>query len=141
MAHAAGDRTYKWASTLFPQPGYHWPQGADRGDGPEALRSAFEVLGYEVCAGPDLEPGYEKVALYVDGDGLWSHAARQEANGDWSSKLGTEEDVRHRTPHAFSGSIYGQVAYYLRRPLTAPAPPLPPPLPRRPGPRRRKRGR
>ena len=116
VAHAADDYTRKWAFIPLPCPGYYWPPEAVKGDGIEALVSVFETLGYELCAGDHLEDGYQKVALYVDQQGYWSHAARQEEDGAWSSKLGDYEDIRHRTPHALSSPDYGQVMYYMRRP-------------------------
>lgn len=100
---------------MVPFPGYYWPDGADRGDGPDSLRSAFEKIGYEICTSQDLEPGYDKVALYIDDDGFWTHAAKQREGGDWSSKLGNSEDIAHQTPHCFGGSIYGNVCYYMKR--------------------------
>jgi hypothetical protein len=78
--------------------------------------SVFECLGYEICAGEHVEDGYDKVALYVDQQGFWTHAAKQESDGIWSSKLGEYEDIRHSTPHAVSGPAYGQVMHYMRRP-------------------------
>lgn len=102
---------------MIPLPGYYWPPNARRDNHPDALRSAFESIGYEVCASAEWEDGYEKVVLYVDRKGAWSHAAKQERNGEWSSKLGGEEDVTHKTAHCFGASIYGQVAYYMKRPL------------------------
>lgn len=115
VAYAAGDLTRKWDSGMMQLPGYYWPPGAQRGSGIEALVSAFEVIGYEMCQGPDLEEGYEKVALYVDRLGLWTHAAKQEEDGWWSSKLGDGIDIRHRTPQAVYNRTYGQVMYYIRR--------------------------
>jgi len=115
IAYAAGDLSRKWDPSMVPLPGYYWPPGADRGDGPDSLRSAFEKVGFELCTSPDLEPNYDKVALYIDKDGLWSHAAKQREGGDWSSKLGNSEDIAHKSPHCFDGSIYGNVCYYMRR--------------------------
>jgi hypothetical protein len=60
--------------------------------------SAFECIGYEICAGGQLEEGYDKVALYVDQQGFWTHAAKQEGDSIWSSKIGEYEDIRHPTP-------------------------------------------
>ncbi len=105
--------TKKWDPTAIPLPGYYWPPNARRDAHPDALRSAFEAIGYEVCERDNLEDGYEKVALYVDANGSW--AAKQEANGEWSCKLGNEEDVRYKTPHSFGDSIYGHVAYFMKR--------------------------
>jgi hypothetical protein len=104
VAYAANDLTRKWDSGMLLLPGYYWPPGAMRGAGIEALVSAFEVLGYEICSGADLEEGYEKVALYVNQFGSWEHAARQEEDGWWSSKLGNLEDIRHPTPYAVSSA-------------------------------------
>src|SRR4051794_26945062 len=73
IAHAADDTTRKWDCTMIPVPGYYWPPQAKRGRGIEALVSAFEAIGYEPCAGDHPEEGYQKVALYVDKNGFWSH--------------------------------------------------------------------
>lgn len=100
---------------MIPFPGYYWPPGARRDQHPDALRSVFEQIGYEVCTSEATEDGYHKIALYVDENGHWSHAAKQEANGEWSCKLGDEEDVRHKSPHCFGGSIYGVVVYFMRK--------------------------
>jgi hypothetical protein len=117
VAFAAGDMTRKWDPSVMPLPGYYWPKDASRGRHPDDLRSAFEAIGYDICESFDLEDGFEKVALYVNQHGKWTHAARQESNGDWASKLGDEEDIRHRSPHCFAGSMYGDVIYVMRRPV------------------------
>lgn len=104
---------------MIPLPGYYWPPGADRGEGEDSLKTAFEAIGYEACVGGDLEAGYEKVALYINELGFWTHAAKQESNGEWSSKLGNEEDIRHPHPHCFGGSAYGNVVYFMRRAVSA----------------------
>ncbi|HET6882740.1 MAG TPA: hypothetical protein VFI31_21410 [Pirellulales bacterium] len=96
-------------------PGYYWPPGADQGDGPEALQSCFAQIGYESCDDGNPEDGFEKVALYVDSDGMWSHAAKLEADGEWASKLGEIEDIRHQSEHCFENSLYGNVFGYMRR--------------------------
>src|ERR1051325_6806511 len=66
VAFAAGDTARKWDSGMLPQPGYYWPPGVlanDTGD-VESLKRAFAQLGYEPCDSGDLEPGFDKVALY-----------------------------------------------------------------------------
>jgi hypothetical protein len=116
IAHAADDKSRKWDPTTTPCPGYYWPEGADRGKGPDSLRSAFEKIGYELCSGGHIEVDYDKIALYVDDAGEWQHAAKQvPISGEWSSKLGDIEDISHATPHCFRGSFYGNVVYYMRR--------------------------
>src|SRR6267142_1305842 len=116
VAHAANDYTQNWDCTSLPLPGYYWPYGAIRSSGIEALVIAFEHIGYEICAGGHVEEAYDKVALYVDQWGFWTHAAKQEDDGIWSSKIGEHQYIRHPTPHALSGPEYGQVMYYMRRP-------------------------
>lgn len=115
IAYAAGDETRKWEG--FRELGYHWPEGALEGHSLDALVSAFQHLGYSICDGEALESGYEKVALFVDKDGMWTHAAKQCWDGQWTSKLGRLEDIIHRTLQAVAGPdpAYGDVACYMKR--------------------------
>lgn len=115
IAFAAGDFLRKWDCPAFPVPGYYWPPGAQRGEGPDALVSAFETIGYEVCANPDPEEGFEKVALYIDVSGHWSHAAKQTQDGQWISKLGDWEDIRHATLMDVGEGAYGSPCHFMRR--------------------------
>src|SRR5262245_26234316 len=113
IAYAAGDDTRKWVG--YRVLGYHWPEKAKEGHAFEALVSAFEELGYAASDSEALEPGFEKVALYVDADGLWTHAAKQCDDGQWTSKLGNLEDIIHRTPQALAGAAYGRVSCFMKR--------------------------
>ena len=70
-------------------------------------------MGYEPCERGDLEPGFEKVAIFADDEGP-THAARQLDNGRWTSKLGSMEDIEHAL-EGLAGSEYGRVVRYLRR--------------------------
>ena len=56
ISYAAGDGSRQWDPWM-----YYWPPGAKRSGKIEGLVSAFEVLGYEICVGPDVEEGYDKV--------------------------------------------------------------------------------
>jgi hypothetical protein len=118
IAHAAGDQTRKWACPVVPLRGYYWPPGARYGDEIEALVSAFEAIGYKVC-GDDgtLEDGFEKVAIYMDKNKEWTHAARQRLDGHWSSKLGDWEDIRHANVMDVGDGEYGSVYCYMKREL------------------------
>lgn len=118
IAHAADDHERKWDCAPFPIPGYYWPRGAMRGDGLDALISAFETLGYTVCDSDKPEPGVDKVALYIDGHGEWAHAAKQRDDGHWSSKLGDWEDIRHASVTALEKSVYGTAVRFMERPAT-----------------------
>jgi hypothetical protein len=81
-----------------------------------AFQAALGVLGYVVCDGDHSEPGFEKIALFADAQGKPTHAARQLANGRWSSKLGKREDLEHAL-HDLTGTVYGSVALLLKRPM------------------------
>jgi hypothetical protein len=107
IAWAAGDTSRWW------EPGIYWP--GPFGDDLAALAGLFAALGYAPCAGDELELGYEKVALYTDENGEWSHAARQLPDGWWTSKLGPDVDILHRTPQALVGDLYGQAQAIMRR--------------------------
>jgi hypothetical protein len=115
IAFAAGDETRKWEG--YREGGYYWPEGAREGHTLDALVSAFEQLAYAICDSGAGEPEYEKVALYVDKDGLWTHAAKQREDETWTSKLGNWEDIIHQTPQALAGPdpAYGQVACFMKR--------------------------
>jgi hypothetical protein len=109
IAWSAGDTERWW------QPGVYWPVPSES-FGLEVLEQAFGVIGYHPCPNGNLEPGFEKVALYVAGR-FYTHAARQLASGKWTSKLGRLEDIEHDTPDDVAGGVYGDVAAFMKRPL------------------------
>jgi len=82
----------------------------------EAFYRAIESIGYCRCPDGQLETGFEKVALYAVA-GQSKHAARQLTDGRWTSKLGRYLDIAH-TLGGLEGPVYGQVAGYLKRPLS-----------------------
>jgi hypothetical protein len=82
----------------------------------EAFRQAFATLGYAVCAGEELEPGFEKIALFAGNRGAPTHAARQLSEGRWISKLGKKEDIEHAL-HDLEGELYGTVVLLMKRPV------------------------
>lgn len=118
------DETYNctaWAAGVsgqWWQPGNVWPgPDTDPEYEPEALARVYQGIGFVPCPDGSLEPGCEKVALYSDDTGEWSHAARQLPTGKWTSKLGNMEDIEHDTPEDVAGGPYGEVFAYLKRPL------------------------
>lgn len=117
IAFAAGDtRRWWWPRSSFPG-GFYWPATAPQEETIDAFVAAFELLGYELCSDESLEPGYEKVVLYQDA-GKPTHAARQQADGTWLSKLGQAYDISHDTPEAVGGNPgYGNVVAVMRRPV------------------------
>ena len=114
IAWAAGDtRRWWWPD---PSPFAYWPPTIPRENSLTRFVEAFQTLGYEQCLDADLESGFEKVAVYVDANGVPTHAARQLPSGTWTSKLGREEDIEHGAPAGVEGKQYGFVAQMLKRP-------------------------
>jgi hypothetical protein len=111
VAWAAGDTEHWW------QPGRYWlPKDWPADEfGLAALEQAFFALGHVDCSmDARCELGFEKVALY--GSGLfYTHAARQFANGKWTSKLGEDVDIEHDAPEDVAGGIYGEVVGVMKR--------------------------
>lgn len=114
IAWAAGDTEHWW------WPGdpalTYWPLGASRLETLAAFRDAFATLDYVVCEQADLEAGFEKIALFADGDGTPTHAARQLRDGTWTSKLGMSEDIQH-APTDLAGAVYGSIVQIMKRVL------------------------
>ncbi len=113
IAWSAGDTTRWW------QPGSYWPIKSGREDcWIGNLIEAFRELGFREGADETLEPGFEKVALYASGI-FYTHAARQLASGQWTSKLGKAEDIEHDRPDDVAGGLYGEVVEFMKRPSAA----------------------
>ncbi len=112
IAWAAGDQTRWWWPDLGDS-GF-WPDGVVREFSVIAFVAAFKSLGYVRCATSDLQEGTERVALYV-ANGRPAHAARQLADGSWTSKCGRSEDIRH-TLEGLAGDVYGEPTIFLSRP-------------------------
>lgn len=74
----------------------------------------LRLQGFEDCTSPDEEHGYEKIALYLAGDGKVTHAARQLESGQWTSKLGNWVDIEHHLD-ALNGPRYGDHRYYMMK--------------------------
>lgn len=115
VAWAAGDISAYW----WPDPMHvgYWPDRAPREETAGAFVETFRMLGFEVCETADLEPGFDKVALYLDDAGHPKHAARQLPSGRWTSKMGKLEDIEHATLEALNGSLYGRAHVMLKRKL------------------------
>ena len=61
-----------------------------------------------------------KIAIFVDDEGVPTHAARQLQSAVWTSKLGDWEDIEHDSLAALENaplmnSLYGTVALVMRR--------------------------
>ncbi|HZV03650.1 MAG TPA: hypothetical protein VE999_01040 [Gemmataceae bacterium] len=117
MAWAVGDIGKWW----WPGPDEkreYWPPDILREPTQNAFEAAFARFGYERCMEEDVEPGFEKIALFADASGKPTHVARQLATGRWTSKLGRMEDIEH-VLRDLEGVVYGSVVLILKRPVTA----------------------
>lgn len=96
--------------------GFDWPADLPQDESIDSFVAYFESIGYELCSGPALERGYEKIAIFADDTGP-THASRQLPNGKWSSKMGRYGvDIEHDGLACIEGSQYGEARLFLRRP-------------------------
>jgi len=112
FAWAAGDQERWWQPT--PEDEFFWIECVPMEETLLAYIKAYQTLGYELCNDETLEIGYEKIALYVNDEGIPVHAARQLTSGMWTSKLGALEDIEHEL-EGLTGERYGNVGQVLRR--------------------------
>ena len=107
VAWAAGKTDEWW------DPNWYWPESVPREATMAAWIKVFEALGFSICEEFELEPGYEKVAIYARGSEP-KHVARQLPSGQWTSKLGSDVDIEH-TLEGLEGVVYGTVVCILKR--------------------------
>lgn len=113
VAWAAGDKNRRWDPTVA---NAYWPANIPRGVNVATFVRLFaEELRYEVCNDGALEEGYEKIAIYETPQKTFGHVALQTEVGQWTSKLGDWEDIRHALPESLASGWYGSVCVYMRR--------------------------
>jgi len=112
FAWAAGEKERWWQPT--PEEEFYWVDGVPLEETLSAYILAYQTLGYEPCDSAYIELGYEKIALYINHDGIPVHAARQLSTGKWTSKLGALEDIEHELD-GLMGERYGKVGKILKR--------------------------
>lgn len=96
----------------------YWPEGVPREETLPAFVAAFKTVGYEICDDSLKEPNFQKIAIYGDAHEIPRHVARQLADGEWTSKIGQYEDIRHKTLEALTGKspAYGTIIQVMRKP-------------------------
>lgn len=111
----AADDTGRW---WWPDLKYtrYWPPGIPRIETIETFIKVFELLGYTTCNDTKYEKGFGKIAIYAHSNGRPTHVAKQLDSANWTSKLGTTEDIEHANLNVIAGSLYGSVAVILKRP-------------------------
>lgn len=95
----------------------YWPEGIAREETLSAFTAAFRTIGYEACDDASMEADFLKIAIYGDTQKVPRHVARQLANGEWTSKIGQYEDIRHKNLKALTGDppAYGTVITIMRK--------------------------
>jgi hypothetical protein len=101
-------------SWWWPVPGRFWPPDVPREETLEAFVAALGTRGFSACSSAQVEVDLEKIALYSTGT-VPTHAARQLANGWWTSKLGPSFDIEHANLEALAGGVYGDPVAFLSR--------------------------
>ena len=119
VAFVADDRERRWEPE--DRGGWFWPPDLPREDfSLDNYIRCFRWMGFVDCDDGECVDNVEKIAVFVDGDGDFSHVARQLADGWWSSKLGFFEDLSHR---ALEDLLDGRpAAVWLKHLLHAKAP-------------------
>lgn len=112
LAWAAGETHRRWDLDQ----NYYWPEGVPREQTIPAFIAAYKTRGYTDCENGDYESGYEKIAIFAIQQRP-QHAARQLANGAWTSKLGPFWDIEHETAEAVESTTYGEVVVFMKRPI------------------------
>lgn len=114
IAWALYDTQQWWWPT--PRYGAFWLAQVPRDNKRETVIKIFEMHGYVKCNTAEPELGYEKVAIYERPDSGVEHVARQLRDGQWTSKIGEWEDIKHKTPQSVECDDYGTVVQILKRP-------------------------
>ncbi|MEZ0006272.1 hypothetical protein ABH942_001635 [Flavobacterium sp. 28YEA47A] len=114
IAWAFGDDT-KW---YWPTPNnmYYWPKNIPAVEEADSFIRLYSLIGYQVCDTPQFEEGIEKITIFLKNN-IPTHAARQLADGTWTSKLGSSNDVSHIL-ESMNGGVYGDALIFMSRPRT-----------------------
>ena len=101
---------------------YYWPDDLKRGDSPQHYAEFFKRKNYdnkrvdfEKCDKGNFEKGIEKIAIFQDKFGNFTHVAIQLENENWSSKMGDYEDIIHYSLEAVGKGDYGEPVIFMQR--------------------------
>lgn len=115
LAFANGDHRHLWEAGKHGGR-YYWPSGIE--DTLEGWTKVFTTQGYEPTTSREIEPGFEKVAIYIClEDLLPGHVAISDGRV-WKSKLGRLQDIEHTSLELLEGDQhceYGFVDRVLKR--------------------------
>tara|TARA_R110002124_G_scaffold262626_1_gene428743 strand:+ start:1231 stop:1656 length:426 start_codon:yes stop_codon:yes gene_type:complete len=94
----------------------YWPMDITGLNQLVAFERLFAAQGWEKTNDSNVEPNYEKVALFAL-NGIPTHAARLLENGYWTSKLGVEIDISHGL-RELDGPAYGTILQIYRKAIS-----------------------
>jgi len=98
VAFSLGDETqYWWPHIAGPNSDTFWPAGLEPAQETlDSFVSMCATFGFALCDGPEREPGFVKIAIFVGPpDDSPEHVAVRIASGRWISKMGRDEDIAH----------------------------------------------
>ena len=93
--------------------GSYWPWKQFSDSTVEGFVGVCQLHGFGPSDNEDFKPGYEKIAIFEDEEGI-SHACRTDRIGRWKSKLGVGPDIDHYTLSALKEG-YGQIVKILEK--------------------------
>lgn len=117
VAFVNDDERHWWQAGMYGGM-YSWPATIEQSDSLTAWVQLFTSRGFELTDSRDHEPGFEKVAIYIDPkDGLPSHVTKSDGRV-WKSKLGKLQDIEHASLDLLEGNTnyeYGVVDKILKK--------------------------
>ena len=119
LGFAAGDDRHWWEAEANGGR-FYWPPSLRRVTTIQTVSEIFTSQGFELTHNHEIEPGYEKIAIYASLETFeFSHIARSDGTV-WKSKLGSGQDIHHYSLGVLEGDEadeYGIVERVLRRPI------------------------
>lgn len=120
VAFANDDERHWWEAGVFGGK-FFWPPEIRQDGTLQAWRQLFISQGYVPTTNRNIEPGFEKVAIYVSlEDFSTTHVAKSDGRV-WKSKLGKGQDIHHQSLDVLEGDQrdeYGIVDLILKRPIS-----------------------
>jgi hypothetical protein len=97
---------------------FYWPPHVKQSNTVDVIAQIFISDGYTLTDNQEIEPGWEKIAIYVSLEDMeFSHVARSDGEV-WKSKLGKGQDIDHHSLSVLegdNGDEYGIVDRILKR--------------------------
>lgn len=99
---------------------YYLPNGEVNDDlSSEPYIRYFSKNGFKQCEDGEFEEGKNKIAIYENNRGHFTHVALQISENEWTSKLGEFEDISHIDLHCLEGSgntdRYGRAVFFMEK--------------------------